>query len=307
MIRTLTNTHRLGHQPGRARVDGAVRSGLAGSSRLVISAAAPAPIGPLRGPTWHARPTPPAHPRFPHLTAFSPSRRCGPSAPPGTSHRGRRNQTSRTPHRGRRVPTRRPSSFFRPVPQPPAQRIQHSEQDNTMTTIDFDRPTIHHRPQGPCRAVRRRQRHAHPAVLLGSRGRHRPRQGDLRQVRAACRMPRGRARTRGTLGCVGWRADRHWPHRRPQATMRSTTEAAATRARHRRDGRRRLTPTRRPTSSMATCSEPTQSDSSSNPRSSYHRRGAGVVVSLTPWLGGPGSPCSCCARPSSAVWSAAGR
>jgi hypothetical protein len=25
MMRTLTNTHRLGHQPGRARVDGAVR------------------------------------------------------------------------------------------------------------------------------------------------------------------------------------------------------------------------------------------------------------------------------------------
>jgi hypothetical protein len=33
MIRTLTNTHRLGHEPGRARVDGAIGRGWQGRSK----------------------------------------------------------------------------------------------------------------------------------------------------------------------------------------------------------------------------------------------------------------------------------
>jgi hypothetical protein len=44
MIRTLTNTHRLGHQPGRARIDGAI--GQAWQGRLGRC------VGANRSTTW---------------------------------------------------------------------------------------------------------------------------------------------------------------------------------------------------------------------------------------------------------------
>ena len=155
----------------------------------LIAAFAPA-VGPLRGPTWHAQANATgASPRSPHLTAFLPSRRCGPSAPPGTSQRGRRNQTSKTPHRGRRVPTRRSSSFFRPISSSPTSNPTGKTHPANRTDHDHHRVRTSDKftiaLKAPVAAVRRRQRHAHPAVLLGSRHRHRPRQGDLRQVRAA--------------------------------------------------------------------------------------------------------------------------
>ena len=186
-----------------------------------------------------------------------------PSARPDTSEANRRNATRRK-HCSEAVGiarSRRPfcfSEFVLPRPReeqtPCTQRSTNTESLSPPTpTSDLDIDETFHqlvgpqisgpspssRPTHPSRcappgALRRRQRHADPPVLLGRRPQHRSRQGDLRQVQAGRELPRGGSCTGRAVGRVGWRAHRERAHRGEQAAAWPSTQAPQTDRRRRR-------------------------------------------------------------------------